>query len=541
VRLPNGEIISVTAKEAGLSPDAAAAAVAAYGYGRSVNIISAAYKYIVGMLGAKTELNTAEMSELDEAAVRAKVTPAVKNLNSALGGESFVLFEDRIEILKGFGTALADEDEVYALVIDTLQKAAENEVAAAAEYDLPTSSGGDVDIESLYNSVKTEPVSAKYDLESKAIVPGVRGVSFDLQAAQSAVMFAETGEIVKIPLILTEPEVTEEMLRETLFRDVLAERETYIDGTTNRLTNITLASEAINGTVLNPGDIFSYNGVVGERTAAKGYMSAGAYSGGRTVQEIGGGICQVSSTIYDCVLHADLEVTDRRNHQFIVSYLPVGNDATVNWGTTDFKFKNSTAYPLRIDITITGRDLLVKLVGTKTGTGSIKTYYETISTKDYKTIEVEDETIEPGTTKVDTSGHHGYVVDTYKYYYDAEGTFIERKFVSRSSYNPQDRIVLVPVGTLTAIETPPEETSDVPPDDDAPTTPDDTGSGDDPTITPPDTTDTPTDPTDAPPQETDDPDATPTPTPTDSDEYDTTPTPPPATPTPDEEPINGEI
>ncbi|MDR2615030.1 MAG: VanW family protein [Oscillospiraceae bacterium] len=537
VTLPSGETITVTAEEAGLRPDAGLAAIRAYEYGRSRGIFSAGYVYIAGSLGAKTELGAAELGALDETAIRAKVTDAVREFNLALAEDTFSVFEDRIELLKGTGATLADADDVYELVIDSLYMAVEKKTVVAAEYDLPSEADGGIDLTSLYNSVKTEPVSAKYDAETKTVTESVRGVSFDMDAARAAIAGAETGELVKIPLIFTEPELTSEMLRETLFRDVLAEQKTYIDGTTNRLTNITLAAAAVNGTVLGPGDEFSFNGIVGERTTAKGYKSAGAYSGGRTVQEIGGGICQVSSTIYDCVLHADLEVTDRRNHQFIVTYLPVGNDATVNWGTTDFKFKNSTTHPLRIDATVDGRDLSVKLVGTKQGGGYVKIESETISTKDYTTVEIEDETIEPGTTKVDTSGHYGYVVDTYKYRYDENGTLLEKVYVSRSTYNAQNRIILVPVGTLTTIDTETPQISDSA----------DPGDGDGgiatdaPGTDSPDVTDNPYAPPEitAPPDVTDEPpESGTTPEPAEPEPSEFT---PPATPLPDDEPINGEI
>ncbi|MDR1329023.1 MAG: VanW family protein [Oscillospiraceae bacterium] len=549
VSLPNGEKIAIDADEAGLRPDAALAAGRAYGYGRSDGVFSAAYKYVAGALGAKTELNAADLGELDETAVRGRVSPVVKDLNGALSGGSFSVLEDRIEILKGSGASLADEEAVYELVVDTLYKAVEEDASVTAEYNLPpeTDNSGGVDLVSLYNTVKTEPVSAKYDAEAKTVTESVRGVSFDVDAAKNAIALAETGETVSIPLIITEPEMTSEMLRGTLFRDVLAERETYIDGSSNRLTNITLASEAINGTVLGPGEEFSYNGIVGERTAAGGYKSAGAYVGGRTVQEIGGGICQVSSTIYDCVLHADLAVTDRRNHQFIVTYLPVGNDATVNWGTTDFKFKNSTDYPLRVETTVSGRTLSVKLIGTKLDRGYVKIESETISTKDYKTVEIEDESIEPGATKVDTAGHYGYVVDTYKYRYDENDTLLGKEYVSRSTYNAQNRIILVPVGTLTTIETPqidiPGETPQNPEDIEAPPTalPEPT----DNPYAPPEVSGTPVEtpvPADAspsPPIETPPPAETETPAPPSETVYE--PTPPPATPTGDDQAVNGEI
>jgi hypothetical protein len=241
------------------------------------------------------------------------------------------------------------------------------------------------------------------------------------------------------------------------------------------LNNVTLAAEAINGLILNPGETFSFNESVGQRTSAKGYKEAGAYAGGKTVQEIGGGICQVSSTLYDCVLYADLEVVARSNHMFVVTYLPYGNDATVNWGTVDFKFKNNTDYPIRVETEVVERKLTIKLHGTKLDDHYIKVEYVTISSAGFNTIEMEDASVAPGTSQVDTSGHGSLAVETYKYFYDGAGALLEKTFIARSSYRAQDRIILVPVGTLTSPEPSPSgdpaaspEPSDAPPSEDVP-------------------------------------------------------------------------
>ncbi|MDR0906060.1 MAG: VanW family protein [Oscillospiraceae bacterium] len=505
VKLPSEDVISISAKDAGLFLSAEDAAESAYEYGRGDNLFADSVKFFKGLVGVKTELDVAAAETAELPVVREAVAEAVSKLNVALGNDTFTVNEDDISILKGSGRALADENAVYALTVDALHRAVTAGNTVVAEYDLPEMSGEDaIDLVAIYNTVNVAPVAAKYDAETKTVTESVTGVSFDMDRARTLINAAEAGETVRIPLIKTEPDVTSASLRELLFRDTMSERKTYIDGTSNRLTNITLAAAAVNGTILNPGEEFSYNGIVGERTTDKGYKTAGAYSGGRTVQEIGGGICQVSSTIYDCVLYADLEVTSRRNHQFVVSYLPVGNDATVNWGTTDFKFKNNTEYPLRIDTEVLDRNLTVKLIGTKTNTNYVKIESVTLSSKGFETVEIEDPTIEEGKQKVDTSGHNGVVVETYKYRYKEDGTLIDKTFVSKSTYNAQNRIILVPVGSLTTSE----ETPVFP---------------EDPTVT-----ETPSEPTD-------NPYATPTATPPGEENPEPTPT-VPADATPDPEP-----
>ncbi|MDR1246821.1 MAG: VanW family protein [Clostridiales Family XIII bacterium] len=509
---PNGESLRVSGEEAGMKLNASDAARLALEYGRDGSPLSCMLNYIKCRVSS-VELTSPENLTVDEEYVRSVTDAATADFNSGLLRGAYTVNSNDIVVVKGAGSALADREETYALTIEMLYESARINEPVSAEYSIPANPAGDVDLDVLRREIFREPVSAVYDPDTQGVTESVTGVDFDVNDARLRLESADTGERIVIPLIITPPEVASEQLESLLFRDILAERTTNIAGTSNRLTNVTLASEAIDGTVLNPGDDFSFNGIVGQRTEAKGYKSAGAYAGGMTVQEIGGGICQVSSTIYDCVLHTDLEVVTRSNHMFVVTYLPYGNDATINWGTIDFKFKNNTDYPIRLELVVADRKLTVKLHGTKLDTGYIKTDYVTISTTGYDTEEVEDPSIEPGTTKVDTAGHGGLVVETYKYYYDEGGTLLNKTYVSRSSYRAQNRIVLVPVGTLDPDpnETPPTDDPNsppsgepTPPPEETPTaTPTPTPTAEPtPTDTPPTTetpTEPPTDPSDDPP------------------------------------------
>lgn len=523
IGLPNDMSLVVTGEEAGMKPDATEAAERAYAVGRGTDIFTASYTYLKGVLGTKTELNAGDIGSPDVAVIRTKAQPLVSAINSNMIGSTYEMTETAIELHKGSGGVLASLDDVCNLVIDTLTRSLRDKTPAVAEYALPedTDDSG-VDFNALHASIYKEAVSAVYDPATFGATESVIGVTFDVSAARAKYAAGVTGELIRIPLIYTQPEVSTEELTALLFRDILSENKTYIDGSSNRLNNVKLAASFVNGTVLNPGDTFSYNGVVGKRTTEKGFLSAGAYVGGKTVQEIGGGICQVSSAIYDCTLYADLEVVERRNHQFIVTYLPLGNDATVNWGTTDYKFKNNTDYPIRIEIETDGRNMKTRIVGTKLTTEKIKINYVVLSTIAYSAIEVEDESIAPGTSKVDTSGANGYSVETYKYRYDENDNLISKDFIAKSVYNPHTRIVLVPVGTLTSPSpdvSPGTSPTPTPSPSDSPTPTPDDGT---PTPTPtPDSTPTPTDtptPSETPAAVTDEPSPNPTPAATPNDE-----------------------
>ena len=526
ISLPNDTTLVITGEEAGMKLDASEAAARAFSVGRNEGIINACMTFFKGKLGTKNELDAGDIGVPDEDIIRAKAQPLVAAINDDLKGSTFEMTATTIELYKGAGGVLASVDDVCLLTSEMLMQSLRDKTPVTAEYVLPEDPGdGGVDFNALHSSIFKEPVSAAYDPETFDVSESVVGVSFDIESARAAYAAADSGELVVVPLIFTEPEVSADSLTGLLFRDVLSENKTYIDGSSNRINNVKLAASFVNGKVLNPGETFSYNETVGKRTTEKGFLSAGAYVGGRTVQEIGGGICQVSSALYDCTLYAELEVVERRNHQFTVAYLPLGNDATVNWGTTDYKFKNNTDYPIRIETETDGRYMITRLVGTKTTTHTVKIEYTVTGTTPFTTTEVEDASIAPGTSKVDTNGSNGISVSTYRYRYDENGDLIDKEYIARSSYNPHHKIILVPVGTLSSPDpnaTPsPTETGN--PNDD-PTAPPTDGGGS-AEIPPDEHVPTPT------PDVTPTPDDTPTPTPT----PDTTPdeTAPAATPNDD--------
>ena len=393
---------------------------------------------------AAVGLSDAGNKNFNDNYVREIVAKNTKRFNDALVEEACDINNDRIVIIKGSSIEPADEADVYNLTLATLYRAIDEQAHLTAEFQPNASKIRELDLMMLYESTFIEPLSAVYDSETNSITEDVTGVSFNRIDAQIMMDQAAAGTKVVIPFVFTAPEVTTKQLEKMLFRDVLAERTTIISGTSNRLNNVELSAAAVDGTILAPGDIFSFNGIVGERTAERGYLEAGAYVNNETVQEIGGGICQTSSTIYDCVLHSDLEVIERLNHMFTVAYLPLGNDATINWGTVDLKFRNSTDYPIRIETEIDGRNLTVKLIGTRLDDDYIEIGFELISTTSFETVRQEDESVPQGSTITKSDGHVGYVVDTYKYLYDKDGNLISETLVGRSTYRAQNRVILIP-------------------------------------------------------------------------------------------------
>ena len=213
------------------------------------------------------------------------------------------------------------------------------------------------DWEALAAEVFLEPVDDAPDMETGGISPGRYGQSIDVSNMDTP----GYGHVVAFPLHYTAPDVIGE---DALFQDILGEYETKHNTNENRNNNLRLLCQALNGHIVQPGETFSYNEVVGERTAEKGYLPAPAYSGNRLVDSIGGGVCQGSTTLYNCVLLADLEVVFRACHGAKVTYVPPGLDAAVNYLTTDFQFRNQYRFPVKIQAEVSDGFVKMKLLGT---------------------------------------------------------------------------------------------------------------------------------------------------------------------------------
>ena len=213
------------------------------------------------------------------------------------------------------------------------------------------------DWEALAAEVFLGPVDDAPDMETGGILPGRYGQSIDVSNMDTP----GYGHVVAFPLQYTAPEI---MGEDALFQDILGEYETKHNTNENRNNNLRLLCQALNGHIVQPGETFSYNEVVGKRTAERGYLPAPAYSSRGLVDSIGGGVCQGSTTLYNCVLLADLEVVFRACHGAWVTYVPPGLDAAVNYLTTDFQFRNQYNFPVKILAEVSDGYVKMKLLGT---------------------------------------------------------------------------------------------------------------------------------------------------------------------------------
>ncbi len=314
-----------------------------------------------------------------------------------------------------------------------------------------------LDLDKVYAEVHKEVTDAhlEKDGDGKKIVPHVVGVDFDLEAAKIAYEKAP-GEVIRIPLTLTQPKVFTKHLEVDLFKYCLAEVETHFSPKkVARTTNVRLSAKLINGTVLNPGEEFSYNRTVGPRTAARGFKEAGVFSQGEVVDGIGGGICQTSSTLYMAAVRANMKITERTNHSFYVDYTPKGEDATVVYGSLDFKFKNTSAYPIKIVATSKDNYIRVKIMGTEPDEiRTVKLTKKTHSTTPYTTREKQTSELPAGERKVEQKGQEGLSMTVWRNVYDKNGKLVESYVENKSKYKPMPEIVLVGTGKAQAASAP---------------------------------------------------------------------------------------
>lgn len=238
----------------------------------------------------------------------------------------------------------------------------DNQLQLITEEQSPTQ----INLDAIYNEIHKEPINAYYTQNPYRVIPSENGLDFGISLEEAKQLLQEEKDEYTIPLKVLYPNVTTNMIGTEAFPDLLSNFSTkYSASNRNRTTNLILAANKINGTVLMPGETFSYNKTVGARTIAAGYKEAPIYVSGRVEDGLGGGICQITTTLYNAVLYANLEVTERSNHQFVPSYAGASRDATVVYGAIDFKFKNNREYPIKINCSVSNGIANFKIFGLK--------------------------------------------------------------------------------------------------------------------------------------------------------------------------------
>ncbi len=368
----------------------------------------------------------------------------------------YTINEDKAEIV------IRPDVESYALR-DLFEQINADYPNVKSEYTLVKSGFVPVTASEITEQINTPVADARIDEQDgrKVVVPHQVGLLVDEAVLQEKLASGEPKFFV--PVTVLKPSVYTDDLSDDIFPHRLATYSTnYKEREVDRTANVKLAAQKVNGTVLNHGDIFSFNQVVGKRSYENGFRDAKIFLADKVVDGTGGGICQVSSTIYPAVLYSDLKIVERRNHNFVVNYAKPGIDATVVYGSIDFKFQNSLQNPVKIKAFASNGVMTVEIWGTKENNNTVEITTEHLGST-ARGIKYEyNESVAPGEQVVTQSGYDGVKARAYRIVKDENGAVIRTDNLGVSNYVPLVKIIqtsdlgLVKTGIPTEI--PVEET-----------------------------------------------------------------------------------
>lgn len=358
--------------------------------------------------------------------------------------------------------AVGRRGALFTRVLDAA-RARSSGVALSPQFQFETATAQDA-VQALATAVNVPPIdaTARWDAAAQRVLvtPDRQGGALDAKATLALLrddLLAGLNDDARLPAALAlpyrvkAPRVTAEALR--AIDTVLGSYTTaYATSTGNRANNVETAARSINGTVLLPGDEFSFNTVVGPRTVAEGFRTAPVIVNGQLQPGVGGGICQVSTTLYNATLLAGLRITQRSHHSLPVHYAPAGQDATVSYGALDFRFANSTDAPVIVETAAAKRRLTIRVLG-KGPKPVIHIERSGLATLPGRTVTKKDPTLPAGVQQVEQKGSSGLRVTVTRVF--GTGSTARREVLSTDRYLGEARVVRVGTGTAPA---PPADT-----------------------------------------------------------------------------------
>ncbi len=409
----------------------------AYNLGRTGNIFE--NNFVISKLLFKQAKFNLDIN-YDEDIIKTIISDISSNLPGKMIQTSYYIEDENLIVTKGTPGVVVDEEILLKKINESISDISSDEITLSIP--VKTVQPDNINFEKIHQEIYKEAKNAYYEKDPFKVYPEVVGIDFDLENAKKHFLENPNDTEYTLTLKYSYPQTTISNLNIDVFPDLLGTFSTNYDASNkSRSNNLNLAAKKIDGLILSPGEEFSYNKVVGERTIAAGYKEAKIYSNGKIIDGLGGGICQVSSTLYNAVIFANLKVTQRYNHQFITSYVPAGRDATVAYGAKDFKFINNRTYPIKINVNISSGVAKIDIYGIKEDNeNDIKFDTEVVSNIPYETKYEIDKSLSAGTEVVKQRGVDGIIVDVYKII-SKNGITISREFISKDKYNSLEKII----------------------------------------------------------------------------------------------------
>ena len=428
---------SVTANTFNAKFDVDNAVIEAYNIGRNGNILTNNYSILFTKL-FKKEIKP--RLYLDDSLLSDTIKDINSKMKDAIVDNSYYIEKNNLIIVKGKAGYTIKTEELKEKIYEQISNIHTNyqTIEIPVEYKAPEP----INLQKIHEEIYKEPQDAYVEKNPTVVHPEVNGVDFKISVEEAEELLKEDKEEYTIPLKITKPKKTINNLGEEAFPDLLATFSTRFDGSNyNRNTNIKLAAKKVNGTVILPGEKFSFNTIVGSRTIEAGFKEGTAYIGGKVVPDVGGGVCQVSSTIYNTALLANMQIVERSNHMFTTGYVAASRDATVYYGSLDFIFKNSRKYPIKMVASANGGVCKVSIYGIK----EEKEYEVIIQSKitsyiNPTTIYKEDPTLEEGKEIVEQTAITGCRSEGYKIL-KLNGKIVSQTLLSKDTYKSRNKIV----------------------------------------------------------------------------------------------------
>ena len=428
---------SVTANTFNAKFDIDNAVIEADNIGRNGNILTNNYSILFTKL-FKKEIKP--RLYLDDSLLSDTIKDINSKMKDAIVDNSYYIEKNNLIIVKGKAGYIIKTEELKEKIYEQISNIHTNYqiIEIPVEYKEPEP----INLQKIHEEIYKEPQDAYVQKNPTVVHPEVNGVDFKISVEEAEELLKEDKEEYTIPLKITKPKKTINNLGEEAFPDLLATFSTRFDGSNyNRNTNIKLAAKKVNGTVILPGEKFSFNTIVGSRTIEAGFKEGTAYVGGKVVPDVGGGVCQVSSTIYNTALLANMQIVERSNHMFTTGYVAASRDATVYYGSLDFVFKNSRKYPIKMVASANGGVCKVSIYGIK----EEKEYEVIIQSKitsyiNPTTIYKEDPTLEEGKEIVEQTAITGCRSEGYKIL-KLNGKIVSQTLLSKDTYKSRNKIV----------------------------------------------------------------------------------------------------